>query len=140
MQTFETLQAQLFLVFIAGVALSALLLLGIGLGKLWSHTWAWIDDCEPEENPFVNLLAKMRGWEPVGYGVWKDRKGEWQCDPYLAFFPITFAGPAVIFISLKLYPVTLTILALVATAHVARFARRNKKLFDKHLKDPEAHK
>jgi hypothetical protein len=46
----------------------------------------------------------------------------------------------VIFTGLWLYPLTLTGATLCLVAFLARFARRHKKLFDKHLKDPEAHK
>jgi hypothetical protein len=40
----------------------------------------------------------------------------------------------------RLWPLALFCIALLAVAHVSRFARRHKKLFDKHVKDPEAHK
>lgn len=140
MQMIENLPGQFLLACMAGVVLWVVLLVSVGLGRAWSLTWAWIDDCEAEGNPVNNWLAKVRGWQPAEYGGWRDKKRERHYDPILLFFPITLGGPAVVFLSIKFYPIALAVLTLVALAHVARFARRNKKLFDKHIKDPSAHK
>ncbi|MEE5088416.1 hypothetical protein V2J74_27050 [Pseudomonas alliivorans] len=131
--------------FMAGVFCFVLMMFSVLAGKIWAHTWAWIDDGKPGRNPVLELMARLRGWKPhtsEGSGQylwWKDRKGETQSDVLLFFFPVAVFGPLVIFLSLKFYPVLLTALTLAAIAYVARFSRRHKKLFDKHLKDPEAH-
>jgi len=142
----QEISTQLFACLLVGVFCFVLMMLLVLAGKIWAHTWAWIDDGKPGRNPVLELMARLRGWKPhtsEGSGQylwWKDRKGETQSDVLLFFFPVSVFGPLAIFISIKLYPVLLTALALAAIAYVARFSRRHKKLFDKHLKDPEAHK
>jgi hypothetical protein len=146
MNEFESLPVQLFGCLILGVALFVAMLLTVGLGKLWRNVWGWIDDSEPGRNPVLEFLARLRGWTPYtteGYSKylwWKDKKGEQRPDVLLFFFPITMFAPLAIYLSIKLYPVLLTFVTLAVVAYVARFARRHRKLFDKHLKDPEAHK
>ena len=48
--------------------------------------------------------------------------------------------PMVALIMVKLYPLTLTLGTLSLVAALARFARRNHKIFIEHTKDLEAHK
>ncbi|MDQ3203922.1 MAG: hypothetical protein M3Q94_17440 [Pseudomonadota bacterium] len=147
MNELESLPVQLFGCLMLGVALFAAMLLTVGMGKLWRHVWAWVDDSEPGRNPVLEFMARLRGWTPYDtkgisstYLWWKGKKGEQQPDVLLMFFPITIFAPLAIYLSVKLYPVLLTALTLMVVAYVARFARRHRKLFDKHLKDPEAHK
>lgn len=68
------------------------------------------------------------------------KKGETKTDAFSWLFFIAFWVPLSIYLVVKLYALALFVASLVAIAFVARFARRHKKLFDKHIKDPEAHK
>lgn len=53
---------------------------------------------------------------------------------------IAFALPITLLCALKVYPLTLAVLIITLIAYLARFARRNKKMFDDHTKDKDAHK
>ena len=59
---------------------------------------------------------------------------------YLPFLFIAFILPIVALITFKFYPVTLFIVSIVSIAFLSRFALRSKKLFNKHIKDKDAHK
>lgn len=58
----------------------------------------------------------------------------------LPFMFSLLALPMAALIAFKLYPVTLFIGTSIAVAYLSRFARRSKKLFDKHVTDKDAHK
>ena len=49
---------------------------------------------------------------------------------------LTPIGSVLIF---KVYPIALSVAVLCAVAYLARFTRRNKKMFDEHTKDKNAH-
>ena len=146
MQIPTTFSEQVFVCFMSGFVTAGAFMLAVLGGKVWRHTWAWIDDSEEGRNPILESLAKLRGWTQYTtegsskYLWWKDKKGETQADVLLPFAFADFFAPLAVFLSIRLYPVLLTVLTLLVIAYVARFARRHKKLFDKHLKDPEAHK
>lgn len=127
-----------------GFAAAMLFLIATWAGAAWVHVWAWIDDGEPGSNPVAVLIARLRGWEPyaTGPGVWTkpDGRSAHSMDVYFPVLLTAFFLPAVLILGFEFYPFVLTGLALLAVAHVARFARRHKKLFDKHVKDPDAHK
>lgn len=126
---------------------------GLLLGSGWiaaylaswvgSWIWAWVDDSEaPKKNPLITRSMHLMGWGE-GDWLWQYKKGEATSDGAVGFlFPMLalIATPPLIALSVALYPLTLSIALAFLTARLARFARRHKKLFDKHLKDPEAHK
>ncbi|MBF8732838.1 MULTISPECIES: hypothetical protein [Pseudomonas] len=143
----ETIPAQLLACLASGLFLAISFGLVVLLGKAWRHAWAWIDDSRPGRNPVLELMARLRGWTPWDtqgsssiYLWWKDKKGETKTDAFSWLFFIAFWVPLSIYLVVKLYALALFVASLVAIAFVARFARRHKKLFDKHIKDPEAHK
>jgi hypothetical protein len=142
MQIPETSIGQVMALLAAGYGLAVLAGLVILGGKIWRHALGWIDDSEAGRNPVLDFFARLRGWKPSEslYGQrWVDRKGSDQHDAaFLPIFGVIWA-PISIYLTVRFYPVLLTALTLFAVAHVARFARRHKKLFDKHLKDPSAH-
>lgn len=130
---------------------------GIGgiLGTAWvvayilswigAWIWSWVDECEsPKENPLIEWSMRKMGWgKPKGWSCWLYSRNDDVSDGACGFFYPLLAvmiGPAAITILILLYPLTLSILLAVLLARLARFARRHKKLFDKHLKDPGAHK
>lgn len=145
MGKFENLPEQLMAVFMLGFPVAGLLIGAVLLGLAWRKALAWIDDAEAGRNPVLEFMARLRGWTPYttegnGYQWWKDKKGSTQTEVLLPFLGLFFFSPLAVFLAIKLYPVVMAAMTLVAVAFVARFARRHKKLFDKHLKDPEAHK
>lgn len=112
---------------------------------IWSWIWAWIDDAEaPKSGAIIHFLVMQRGFkEHDGFHFkYKSDDGDYS-DGWLEFFlpmVILVLAPPVLLLSFLLWPLTLSIFGLYLTARLARFARRHKKLFDKHIKDPEAHK
>lgn len=134
-----------------GVAFGISVLLCIGwiaiyiLGWIWAWTWSWIDDSDcPERNPIIDRVMKIMGFKVANASrCWRyiGIVDEWgvQSDGAIGFFAplliLAFTPFAIV-----LYQFTLAIFCLYLIARLARFARRNKKLFDKHIKDPSAHK
>lgn len=52
----------------------------------------------------------------------------------------TSVSPLLVLVSIKLYPLVIGICTLMLVGYLARFSRRTKKLFDKHVVDKNAHK
>ncbi|UBM23334.1 hypothetical protein K8374_13065 [Pseudomonas sp. p1(2021b)] len=145
-QFLETLPGQLLACMALGLGIALTFSAVALLGKAWRHSWAWIDDSSPGRNPILELIARLRGWTPYDtegsrgtYMWWKDKKGETRTDVFFSLFIIAFWTPLAAYVIARLWPLALFCIALLAIAHVARFARRHKKLFDKHIRDPEAH-
>lgn len=142
---------QILLTLVAGTALAGLWIAMYMLVNLGRAAWNWIDDNERPvpRNPIITWLMPRLGYrideERLKYGssyIWeKEGKGSSSGD-IAVFMPmfLLFWAPSAIFVGLWLYPLTLAAITLFLIACVARFARRHKKLFDKHLKDPQAHK
>lgn len=130
---------------VLGIALGAAWVLTYVGAWFWAWTWAWIDDSKtPRNNPIINKLMLSRGWQPnESWRCYAYHRGNDEADGAGIFFGILgllISGPLVAALGLFLYPLTIGVALLFAIAHLARFARRHKKLFDKHLKDPAAHK
>lgn len=132
-----------------GIAAVLGLLLGVGwfalylLSWVWAWSWAWIDDSKaPRANPLIGAVMRSMGW---GDGDWLyiyKKQGKGSDGERAFFFPLIslLFGPLLAVLAVKLYAVTLTFVTLYLLARLARFARRHKKLFDKHIADPDAHK
>ncbi|GFM73780.1 hypothetical protein PSCICL_47720 [Pseudomonas cichorii] len=144
----ETEISQIFIVAsVAGVALAILWIFLYALAAIWSRVWAWIDDTKtPTYNPLINKVMSQLGWTYQDGDYNFERKyirGNKKSDGELGFFGpllILLCGPILLALAIKLYAATLTAFTLYLLARLARFARRHKKLFDKHVKDPAAHK
>lgn len=132
-----------------GIAGVVGLLLGLSwfalylLSWVWAWTWAWIDDSKaPRANPMIRFVMQRMGW---GEGDWLyaykrgGRGSDGERGFFLPLLALTF-GPMLAVLAVTIYPVTLAALTFFLLARLARFARRHKKLFDKHIKDPDAHK
>lgn len=136
----------ILLAFGIGLLLSASWVALYVLSWGWARTWAWIDDTEaPKNNPLIQMIMFRNGWvtNTCRYSSFAYERGSSHSDGAEAFFwPLLalFCGPMLAVIAFKLYPVTLAAVTLYFLARLARFARRHKKLFDKHIKDPDAHK
>lgn len=139
-----------------GVILAIGWIASLLLCQLWNWVWAWIDDAKPSShNPLVAKVMQWMGYEKDD-GVYSYKKAKEtvqltystytsysHSDGEKGFFLpllILFTGPIIILLAIAIYPVTIGIATAFALARLARFARRHKKLFDKHIKDPEAHK
>lgn len=131
-----------------------LLLMGIGSGAVFMvlsaftegvrTAWLWVDDRKPAGPwPMAQLVAKVMGYKESlrCYKFEKEGKPDQDgSDLLLKAACVIACIPLTVYVTVKFYPVVLSLALLYAIAHTARFARRHKKLFDKHIKDPEAHK
>ena len=132
----------------AGFFLALVWIASIVGSKLWAMTWNWIDDGDSkvEFNPLVLAVMRRLGYtndRDSSCYPYQKNKGEDISDGSRAvFFPLLLLlfSPLAIVIGYRLYPLTIAAITLFLLARLARFARRHRKLFDKHLKDPEAHK
>jgi hypothetical protein len=110
--------------------------------------WAWVDDTEvAERNKLVILLNKLWGntlhRRAASGGGYYLNKNDDSVEGGSAFFKTVFITaliPIIIVAIVDFYTVALIALSAYALAHVTRFARRHKKLFDKHVDDKNAHK
>lgn len=132
------------LALILGLALCMLwIFVAIG-SSVWCWVWAWIDDAEaPKENRLMAFIMIKRGYtrrDSECYPWEKDRSlSDGSGAFYIPLVALTVA-PSFIVVAFLLYPVTIGAFTLYLLARLARFARRHKKLFDKHIADPDAHK
>lgn len=114
--------------------------------------WAWVDDSKAGENNLIVKLILEKIFEfkfeqNPGYKYVKDiawvkggKKSEYRELYVFKFCFMTASIPLFIVLTLDFYYVALTIASISLLAILARFARRHKKLFDKHIVDKEAHK
>ncbi|HEJ2104692.1 TPA: hypothetical protein SLV91_003651 [Pseudomonas aeruginosa] len=134
--------------FILGLFLAFLWAFAVFLAWAWGRAWAWIDDSKPPRHNFLTrrvmvLLGFKLQYDPWPVYQYMHSKNNFGSDGHIGFFaPILIAitSPSLLLLSFDIYPVTICGLTLFAVAHLARFARRHKKLFDKHIADPNAHK
>ncbi|HCL4225694.1 TPA: hypothetical protein N2C25_003923 [Pseudomonas aeruginosa] len=134
--------------FILGLALAFLWAFAVFLAWAWGRAWAWIDDSKPPRHNFLtHWVMGLLGfhleddrWSVYVYRHSKNKRGSDGASGF--FYPVLIAvtAPSLLLLSFDLYPITVCGLTLFAVAHLARFARRHKKLFDKHIADPNAHK
>lgn len=59
---------------------------------------------------------------------------------YIHVIAITILSPIIILLLIDFYALTLSALTLIIIANLARFSRRTKKAFDKHVVNKDAHK
>ncbi|MBP2698397.1 hypothetical protein [Pseudomonas aeruginosa] len=134
--------------FILGLFLAFLWAFAVFLAWAWGRAWAWIDDSKPPRHNFlIRRVMVLLGFklqdDPWPAYQYRHSKNNFGSDGHIGFFaPILIAitSPSLLLLSFDIYPVTICGLTLFAVAHLARFARRHKKLFDKHIADPNAHK
>lgn len=144
--TAEVVTSPFFIAFGLGLILAAGWFATVIGAGVWVRVWAWIDDAKPpKENPMIRLVMRLRGYEEdtEKWSAYKYRKGEKKSDgDFATLLPMAAAlvAPSAFLAAFYLYPLTLTVITLYLMARLARFARRHKKLFDKHIADPNAHK
>jgi len=132
--------------FIVGILLSTCWFATYLLGWYVQWLWSWIDDSKVGRVSAVNsyVFGKLFGYEESDSRAWnyKERCGLYYSDGIVAFFMVAFSLlflPLLVVAASDFYHVTITVLVAAAVAWVARFSRRHKKLFDKHVNDKEAH-
>lgn len=104
----------------------------------------WVDDRQSEGPwPMTQLIAKAMGYKESSHSykfVKEGKEDQGNADILGKAAVVIGCIPMVVCVTVQFYPIVLSLALLYAIAHTARFARRHKKLFDKHVKDPEAHK
>lgn len=141
MNNLSTPQVYLAL-FMLGVVMMLLFYLAAWLSHMVRKAWLWVDDAKTDAPyPMTLLIAKVWGYQHSGgHQFYKGCRTKDSCDILATVAVVFLFGPVVIRLSFQFYPVVLAAALLYAIAHTARFARRHKKLFDEHVKDPKAHK
>lgn len=127
---------------ITGAVMLLLFYLAAWLSHMVRKAWLWVDDAKTDAPyPMTLLIAKVRGYQhSEGIRFYKGCRTIDSSDLLATVALMFLCGPLAIYLSFQFYPVVLAAALLYAIAHTARFARRHKKLFDEHVKDPKAHK
>ena len=116
------------------------------LTQMVKTAWLWVDDREPEgPYPMTHWVARLLGYRHDGGPssltfINKTGMEKQSSDLLFAVAIGCIFIPLLSYLLFRFYPIAIGLALLYAIAHTARFARRHKKLFDKHVKDPEAHK
>lgn len=139
--------------FIVGGCLFAFGIIAPLISSLLSRCWAWVDD---SKQVGYNVLF---GWV-VGkcFNLRRDRWGEYRWESgegnrvadgdgfdltmfwiFCFLLPLAFLPALIVFFMFN-YEIAIALLTLYTIAHLARYSRRHKKVFDKHVSDPKAHK
>lgn len=144
MNELDVIQKFFALLFL-GLALGVVYGLMFPLSKLVASALAWVDDKEHKGfSPMLLFVARLLGYKPDGDSEYRFINGKGhnkdKYDLAMQTVFLIFCAPAAIYLAIKFYPIPLAAALLYAIAHTARFARRHKKLFDEHVKDPGAHK
>jgi len=127
-----------------GVAMAALFFTLSAATEAVKTALLWVDDRKPEGPwPMMTLIGTLCGYEYSDSYERFQKEGKEDirgADLLARSCVVVGAIPMAICVTVNFYPIVLSLALLYAIAHTARFARRHKKLFDKHIKDPEAHK
>lgn len=113
--------------------------------------YAWLDDAKTGEQ---NLIVKFLSEKVFKYKV-RDKEtyrrysyvytskmcseGSDGFAPFFCTMMLCAVAPLIIVIVLDFLFAALVILGFIVAAHLARFCFRHRKLFDKHIKDKDAH-
>jgi hypothetical protein len=106
--------------------------------------WAWVDDSKVgQRNLIVKYLANKNGFDDYDSSCFDYRGAQKGLSDgfgsFIRAYLFTVMLPFILVITINFYPVTLAFLCVALIAWVARFSRRHKKLFDKHVVDKDAH-
>jgi len=131
---------------IGGVAIAAMWIVAYFLCWCCQWAWAWVDDEEVgNENLWVTFLA-VKVWKlelrnsgadyPYYGSSWGSSDG---IEAYCGSLIISALAPVFFVWCFNFYVVVLFVLSLIFLMQLTRFARRQKKLFDKHVTNKEIH-
>lgn len=128
-----------------GIYLAALWVLAYILCWVGQWVWAWLDDSEVGKgNKIVNYLSKKAGYTDRDCSTFRFYTPSGGISdgalPFVTCGALLSAVPFVAVCAFSFYPITIGAATAIAVAFIARFALRNKKLFDKHVKNKDAHK
>lgn len=137
--------SQLFLAMLMmGVAMAVLFIVLSAATEAVKSALLWVDDRESSGPwPMAQLIAKAMGYKESSHSYKFEKEGkEDQDNSDILGKAAVVVGciPMAVCLTIKFYPIVLSLALLYAIAHTARFARRHKKLFDEHVKDTGAHK
>ena len=98
--------------------------------------WGWLHDNKEQKchNRVAEWLTTI---------IWREDRSKYRYNVEYSFFAgfcVNLTLLALFPLTLYLYEITLFIVTVVALMHLTRFSIRHGKLFDKHVKDKEAHK
>jgi hypothetical protein len=126
-----------------GVVMAVLFILLSAATEAVKSALLWVDDRKSSGPwPMAQLIAKAMGYKESSHSYKFEKEGkEDQSSSDILGKAAVVVGciPMVVCLTIKFYPIVLSLALLYAIAHTARFARRHKKLFDQHVKDPGAH-
>ena len=132
------------------------------LSWIIQHAWAWVDDSKKSERSWlagkIPMIIKTKWVHPIYYDADKRDFRGWAKKPSKGYdgrlnhgedfkfgcevIPwqiytvlITSLAPIAILLSIKFYPLAISIVTMTIIAYLARFSRRTKKAFDKHIVD-----
>jgi len=135
-----------------GASCAGLLFLTIVLSGIVQRLYGFVNDSDRSDYNFIiKRICKVFGLKPTngcwsfdackGSGWISDSSGESAGDlPLVISFLSALAFPLLALIAFKLYALTLSIFLFIALMFLARIVVRGKKLFNKHIKDKDAHK
>lgn len=123
------------------------------IGWLCYHVYAWLDDGKmPEETLVTKAIVKLWGLSYrstdekrariLGHRYRYGGKGDWQtdgCSPIFVTSVILGLLPIIIILILDFILAAAIVVGSITVAHLARMCFRHRKLFDKHIKDKDAH-
>lgn len=132
---------------------STLWTVGLSLAGIWvalyplswlgAWVWSWVDETKmPHNNPILSFIARRFGYYTDPEDLYWDyrHKNKPNIDDGVRFFLVPLlillaSPPFIIF-----YELTFFVVSGIVVAHLARFARRHRKMFDEHVADKGVHK
>ena len=130
---------------VIGGALALAWVAGLIFSRGGQRAWAWVDDAKAaKNNPLLVFVAKCFGYECDGssYHQYRHhtRRDSLGADIFFWWPMLALAAlPMTLLVMLNLYPITLMAAGAYLMAQLARYSRRHKKAFDKHVDDKVAH-
>ena len=128
-----------------GLGLAGIYVVSFFLSWIGSYIWAWIDEAKVKRRAFIKFIGGFNGWKESNGHCWafyrgKDYSGRTSESDGFQIFMIPLLALLLSPLTIIFYEVALFITSGIALAHMARFARRHKKMFDSHVTDKDAHK
>jgi len=132
---------------VLGFVLAVCVLLFLIGSAVTQRAWAFVDDSKVGNNNFAMVkICSLFGLKPNSEGScwnYSNEKNDKKSDgdvPLLKVLLFSFLSPIFVLLAYKAYVITLFIFTLLILMFIARMAFRGKKLFNKHIKDKDAHR
>ena len=135
---------------IIGGCLAAAWILAYLFSWIGCWAWAWVDDSKaPKSNPIIAWFMYKLGWKDRESDCFRFKRQSKQRKHWedisdgscviVGGLIISAAFPMGSLIAFKFYPIAIGIVIAYGVAHLARYSRRHKKVFDEHVEDKKAH-